>query len=106
MVKITYVARDGRAQTVDANVGHTVMETAVKNGVEGIIGECGGSCACGTCRIYVHANWRHVTGEAGSAEREMLAFVAEHDPRARLSCQIVVREELDGLTVGMPESQY
>lgn len=106
MVKITYIAADGGEQTVDAKIGQTVMEAAVKNGVDGIVAECGGSCACGTCRIYVHSPWRAVTGEAGDMEREMLDFKEEADPGARLSCQIKVSEELEGLVVWTPVSQY
>ena len=106
MVKITYVAADGGEHTVEGKVGHNLMETGVKNGVEGIIGECGGSCACGTCRVYIPENWRRVTGEASKMERGMLDFVEENEPTARLSCQIVVREELDGLVVRTPESQH
>jgi ferredoxin, 2Fe-2S len=105
MVKITYIAADGGEQTVEAKVGHNLMETAVKSGMEGIIGECGGSCACGTCRIYVPENWRRVTGEASEMERGMLDFVEDDEPTARLSCQIVVSEELDGLVVRTAESQ-
>jgi 2Fe-2S ferredoxin len=104
MARITYVAADGSEQTIEAKPGHTLMETAVKNGVEGIVGECGGSCACGTCRVYIAA--RHLTGEASEMERDMLGFVGEEAPDARLSCQIVAREELDGLVVRMPESQH
>lgn len=106
MVKITYIAVDGDERVVDAKVGHSVMETAVKNGVTAIVGECGGSCACGTCRVYVDNSWRAVTGEAGEMERDMLSFVEEGNPAARLSCQIRVAEELDGLIVRTPLSQY
>lgn len=105
MVKITYIAADGGEQTVKGKVGHNLMETAVKNGVEGIIGECGGSCACGTCRVYIPENRRKVTGEASEMERGMLDFVEENEPTARLSCQIVVSEELEGLVVRTPEPQ-
>jgi ferredoxin, 2Fe-2S len=105
MVKITYVSADGEARTIAAKPGQTLMEAAVKNGVEQIVGECGGSCACGTCRIYIPDEWRAATGEASGMEKDMLGFVAEEELSARLSCQIVVREELDCLIVGMPESQ-
>ncbi len=106
MVKITYIAADGLEHTVEGKIGHNLMETAVKNGVGGIIGECGGSCACGTCRVYIAENWSSVTGEASEMERGMLDFVEENDPSARLSCQILVREELDGLVVRTPDSQH
>jgi 2Fe-2S ferredoxin len=106
VVRIVYVAPDGEAQAVDAKVGHNLMETAVKNGVEGIIGECGGVSACGTCRVYVGSDWRAVTGEASALEREMLDFVHEDHPDARLSCQIKASEELEGLIVHLPASQH
>ena len=106
MVSITYIAADGGEQTVDAKIGQTVMEAAVKNGVDGIVAECGGSCACGTCRVFVDSVWKAVTGEAGNMEREMLDFKGEADPSARLSCQLKVSEELEGLVVRTPVSQY
>lgn len=106
MVKIIYVAADGEAQAVDAKVGHSLMETAVKNGVDGIIGECGGVSACATCRVYVDESWKALTGEPGAIEREMLDFVQDGHPDARLSCQLKAREELDGLILRLPPSQH
>ena len=106
MVKITYIAADGEARTVDAKPGQSVMEAAVKNGVEGIVGECGGSCTCATCRVYVPEDWRARTGEAGEMEREMIGFSEDEHPDVRLSCQIRVSEALDGLVVHMPNSQH
>ena len=105
MVKITYIAANGDEHTVEGKIGQTLMETAVKNGFDGIVGACGGSCACGTCRVYIAKDWRMVTGDASEMERGMLDFVEENEPTARLSCQIVIREELDGLVVRTPESQ-
>lgn len=106
MVKITYIEAGGQEHTVQARIGHSVMETAVKNGVPGIVAECGGQRACATCRVYVDAGWRAKTGEAGEEELSMLRFRDETDPSARLSCQIKVVEGLDGLVVRMPQSQY
>jgi 2Fe-2S ferredoxin len=106
VVRITYVAADGEARTVEARVGQTAMEAAVKNGVAGIVAECGGSCACGTCRVYVESGWQAVTGEASAMEREMLDFGGHGGAGARLSCQITVRETMDGLILRMPASQY
>lgn len=106
MVKITYIEASGTAHTVDAKVGETVMEGATKNGVPGITADCGGSSACGTCRIYVDAAWRDRTGEANPMEREMIEFSDEADPSTRLSCQVKVTEALDGLVVRMPKSQH
>lgn len=105
MARITYVAANGDEQTVEAAAGQNLMEAAVKNGVVGIVGLCGGSCACGTCRVYVPVEWLAVTGEPSDMESGMLEFVEEQDPTARLGCQIVVTEQFDGLTVRMPEAQ-
>jgi 2Fe-2S ferredoxin len=106
MAKIIYVTADGEAQTVEANVGHSVMETAVKNGVEAIIGECGGVGACATCRVYVDKAWTALTGEANAIEREMLEFIEDGHPDVRLSCQIEVTGALDGLVLYLPSSQH
>ncbi len=106
MAKITYIEASGTPHTVDAKVGDTVMESAVKNAVPGITADCGGACACGTCRVYVDETWRGRTGEANQMEREMIEFSDETDPSARLSCQIKITEALDGLVVRMPKNQH
>ena len=106
MVKITYIAATGEEHVVDAKVGYNVMEAAVKSAVPGVVGECGGACACATCRVYVDEAWRAKTGEAEEMERGMLDFSDDDTPGVRLSCQIKVTEELDGLVVRMPDSQY
>jgi 2Fe-2S ferredoxin len=106
MPSITFIDADGARHVVAAKVGTSLMSNAVRNGVAGIVAECGGSCACGTCRVYVAEAWRPATGEARPVERETLEFAGETDPAARLSCQIPVTEDLDGLVVRMPASQY
>jgi 2Fe-2S ferredoxin len=106
MVKLTFVAADGGETVIEANVGQSVMLAATRNNVPGIVGECGGNAACGTCRVYVDPAWREATGERLAAEAEMLEFTGDEDPTARLSCQIRVTEELDGLVLRTPESQY
>jgi ferredoxin, 2Fe-2S len=105
MVKITYIDAAGVARTVDGEVGSTVMETAIKNGVPGIEAECGGACACSTCHVYVDEAWREKTGEPSPMEEDMLDFAFEVKPNSRLSCQIKVSEALDGLVVTTPERQ-
>src|SRR5262249_16907672 len=105
MPKITYIDRDNTSRTVDAEVGATVMETAIKNGGPGIEAECGGACACGTWQVYGDAAWRGKTGEASAMEQDMLDFAFEVMPESRLSCQITVREDLDGLVVRTPDRQ-
>lgn len=105
MPKITYIDNDGASRTVEAEVGATVMETAIRNGIPGIEAECGGACACATCHVYVDEAWREKTGEASAMEQDMLDFAFEVRPNSRLSCQITVREDLDGLVVRTPERQ-
>ena len=108
MPQITYVAQDGTQQTLDIAVGENVMHGALYNGVEGIVGECGGALACATCHCYIDPAWsERVGGPSSDAEREMLgSAVAEVRPESRLSCQIMVSEALDGLVVHMPDRQY
>ena len=105
MTQITFIDFGGNARTVDGENGSTVMETAIKNGVPGIEAECGGACACSTCRVYVEEAWREKVGEPSPMEEDMLDFAYEVQPNSRLSCQIKVREDLDGLTVRTPERQ-
>src|SRR3974390_3056481 len=105
MVKITFIDAAGTARTVDGEVGSTVMETAIKNGVPGIEAEAGGPGAFSTCHVYVDELWREKTGEPSPMEEDMLDFAFEVKPNSRLSCQLKVREDLDGLTVRTPERQ-
>jgi 2Fe-2S ferredoxin len=105
MVKITYIDSGGTARTVEAEVGSTVMETAIKNGVPEIEAECGGACACSTCHLYVDEAWRERTGEPSPMEEDMLDFAFEVQPNSRLSCQMKVRPDFDGLVVRTPERQ-
>lgn len=105
MPKITFIDFSGTARTVDAQVGATVMETAIHNNVPGIEAECGGSCACATCHVYVDEAWHEKTGVPSAMEEDMLDFAYDVRPNSRLSCQIRVTEELDGLVVHTPERQ-
>jgi len=106
MAKITYIDSAGTARTIDAEVGSTVMETAIKNDVPGIEAECGGACACATCHVYVDEAWRASTGERQAMEESMLEFAEGVAANSRLSCQIRVTPALDGLVVRMPASQH
>jgi len=105
MVKITFIDAEGSARTVEGEPGSTVMETAIQNGVPGIEAECGGACACSTCHVYIDDAWREKVGEASPMEVDMLDFAYGVQPNSRLSCQIKVTEELDGLVVRTPERQ-
>lgn len=106
MPLITYVEHDGTRHDIEVDTGWSLMEGAVKNGVPGIDGDCGGSCACATCHILVPADWSEATGDRTEMEQEMLEFAENVEPNSRLACQINVDERLEGLVVHLPESQY
>ena len=98
-------ALDGAQRVVDANVGESVMAAAVRNGIPGIIGECGGNCSCATCHVYVDDEFSASVGGAKDMEDDLLDLgVADRRDTSRLSCQIKVTEDLDGLTVQYPRS--
>jgi 2Fe-2S ferredoxin len=105
MVKITFIDAEGSARTVDGEVGSTVMETAIEHGVPGIEAECGGACACSTCHVYIDEVWQEKVGAPSPMEEDMLDFAFGTKPNSRLSCQIKVVEEFDGLVVRTPERQ-
>jgi 2Fe-2S ferredoxin len=106
MVKITYVEHDGSRQDIDVPVGWSVMQAAVKHGVEGIEAECGGGCACATCHVFVDEAFLDKLPPAAANEEAMLENTAvERHSNSRLSCQIKVTEALDGMVVTMPERQ-
>lgn len=106
MPKITFIEHNGTEHVVDAEVGMTVMEAAIKNMVPGIEAECGGACACATCHVYVDETWREKTGQPQEMEEDMLDFAFDVRPNSRLSCQIKVTEDMDGLVVRVPEKQF
>ncbi len=105
MTKITIVAFDGTRFDLDAENGSTVMENAIKNSVPGIEAECGGACACATCHVYVDEDWAERVGQPEPMEEDMLDFAYDVRPTSRLSCQIKVTDDLDGLVVSVPERQ-
>lgn len=106
MAKITYIQFDGTENVVDVKPGLTVMEGAVKNNIRGIDADCGGACACATCHVFVDEAWVSKTGEKSAMEESMLDFAENVQDNSRLSCQIKITEELDGLVVRLPESQH
>ena len=106
MAKITYVEHDGTEHVIDVKNGLSVMEGAVKNNIPGIDADCGGACACATCHVYVEESWLSKTGDRSAMEESMLDFAEGVEPNSRLSCQIKVSDDLDGLRVTMPESQH
>ena len=106
MIKVTYVAHDGTETAIEAEEGTSVMQAAVSNDVDGIVGECGGSMMCATCHCYVDEAWEDRTGQRSDDEDEMLEGAAsEVTGRSRLSCQIKLDPSLDGLVVHLPEEQ-
>lgn len=106
MAKVRYVEANGAEHVVDVAAGHSVMEGAVNNSIPGILADCGGSCACGTCRVYVDERWRSMVGCASELEEETLDVHNDAVPGRRLACQIKVTDDLDGLTVRMPAKQF
>ena len=106
MPRITFVDFEGTERTVDAHNGDSVMEAATSNDLPGIDADCGGACACATCHVYVAAEWMDVVGKPDDLEAEMLEVAEEVQETSRLSCQIKITDELDGLVVTTPESQY
>lgn len=105
MVNITYIDHSGEQRTVAADPGATVMETAIRHMVPGIEAECGGACACATCHVYIDEAWREKVGPPSPMEEDMLDFGFDVRENSRLSCQIRVTDELDGLVVKTPERQ-
>ena len=106
MVKITYIEFDGEHHVVDVEAGLTVMEGARNNSIPGIEADCGGACACSTCHVYVSNEWVKKLPEKDPMEEDMLDFAYEPDPiRSRLTCQIKITDDLEGLVVTMPERQ-
>ena len=105
MPKVTYIQPDETAFEVEANPGATVMETAVDNDVPGIVAECGGACSCATCHVYVEPEWLDRLPPPDAQEDGMLDCVLDRQPNSRLSCQVRINANLDGIVVRVPESQ-
>lgn len=106
MPRVTYIATDGKETTLDIEVGITVMQAAVLHGVDGIVAECGGSCMCATCHVYVREDQLAMTPAMQPDEEAMLEGTASpRRPNSRLSCQLAASPEMDGLVVYLPETQ-
>ncbi|MBC52960.1 MAG: 2Fe-2S ferredoxin [Gammaproteobacteria bacterium] len=106
MTRITYIEHNGTEHVVDASNGDSVMEAAIKNLVPGIDADCGGACSCGTCHVFVDENWVQAVGEPGEFEEPMLDINPERSANSRLSCQIDISDDLDGLVMRLPEYQF
>ncbi len=105
MTKITYIENSGKLHTIDVQSGLTVMEGAVQNDIPGIDADCGGGMACATCHVYVNDDWFDKIPAKEEGEEDMLDMAYEPKKNSRLSCQIIVSDELDGLTVNIPSKQ-
>ena len=105
MPKITYKDKDGNSKTIEVEKGLTVMEGAIQNDIPGIDADCGGSMACATCHVYVEDSWFNKIPKAEDAENDMIDMAYNPKKNSRLSCQIIVSDELDGLVVTTPEKQ-
>ncbi len=106
MPKIKFIQFDGTETSIDAEIGSTVMNTALDNLVPGIDADCGGECSCATCHVIVDESDMEKVGQPGEAEESMLDLNPDRTRHSRLSCQIKVTEDLDGLVVNLPEFQY
>ena len=105
MPTVTYVEHDGSKHELDIAAGTTVMQGAIDNGLRGILADCGGACACATCHVYVDAAWADKVDEKSEMEEIMLEEVFDPKETSRLSCQITISDEVDGLVVNLPERQ-
>jgi 2Fe-2S ferredoxin len=104
MPKITLIEFNGQDHIIDAEVGKSLMQNALDNAVPGIDADCGGACACGTCHCFLESDWQ-AAGEADAMEEAMLGMRPDRADNSRLSCQIEVTDDLDGMVVKLPEFQ-
>ena len=105
MAKITYITDDNKNHTIEVQNGLSVMEGAVQNDIPGIDADCGGGMACATCHVYVKDEWFDKLPSKEDGEEDMLDMAFEPKKNSRLSCQIIVSDELDGLTINIPSKQ-
>ncbi|MFY8170964.1 MAG: 2Fe-2S iron-sulfur cluster-binding protein [Candidatus Fonsibacter sp.] len=105
MPKITYIEHNGKEHQIEMPIGYSIMEGAIKNSIPGIDADCGGSCACATCHVYVDENFLNKIPKAQESEQDMIDFVQDADKSSRLSCQIIITNDLDGIVVRMPKKQ-
>jgi len=105
MAALKFIDDAGNSRDVNVKYGVTVQEAAIQNGIDGIDAMCGGACSCSTCHVYVSKDWVEAVGGPGELENELLEMVPSRQESSRLSCQIEMSENLDGLTVILPSSQ-
>jgi ferredoxin, 2Fe-2S len=104
-IEITFVEAKGTRRLIAAEIGASLMEAAIRNGVPGILGECGGASACATCHVYLSTAWNELVDPPGNTEIGLLEMVVEPTIESRLSCQVILRPAMDGLTVRIPATQ-
>jgi ferredoxin, 2Fe-2S len=106
MPTIVFIEHNGEKREVQAEAGRSVMQAAVENAVPGIVADCGGSCSCGTCHGFIDPAWLEMIPPAGTAEAAMLEGLLELKANSRLTCQIAVTADIDGMIVRLPKSQF
>lgn len=106
MPLIKFISHDGNTHEVHAAAGTSVMHAAVDNNIDGIIAECGGACSCATCHCYIDEAWTAKLEGPSDIEKEMIECVLDPQPNSRLSCQVTMSDELDGIVVRLPENQF
>lgn len=105
MGSITFIEHDGNEHKVEIEEGQTLMQLAMDNIVPGIDADCGGSCACGTCHVIIDEKWFSQSGKPNDPEAQMIEMTPEHSHTSRLSCQVTITENMDGMVVRLPEFQ-
>jgi len=105
MAKITYIEHSGKSHTIEVSNGLSVMEGAIQNNIPGIDADCGGGMACATCHVYVKEEWLDKLSKKEDGEEDMIDMAFEPNKFSRLSCQLIVSDEIDGLIVNLPEKQ-
>jgi ferredoxin, 2Fe-2S len=104
--KVTYIEHSGKAHTIELAEGWSLMEGAVKHLIPGIDADCGGACACATCQVYIAAEWQAKLPAKSDMEETMLDFAPDVRPTSRLSCQLRMTAELDGIVLNLPRTQH
>ena len=105
MPKVTYIESSGKKHEIEVDTGLSIMEGAVQNSIPGIDADCGGSCACATCHVYVNDEWLKKIPEITDTEKDMLDFAFEPKKNSRLSCQLILDETHNGIIVNLPRKQ-
>lgn len=106
MPQVIYIDKDEKQYVVDVDNGANLMQAALDNMVPGILGDCGGDCACATCHVYVGEQWKDEVSPVSELEEDLLEGLIDPEPTSRLSCQLIMEDKLDGIVLRLPESQY